>query len=66
MLQSVEWDKVTIDVVCVEVEQAADADLRGGAVGQLLEERGFAWHSHVEPNAWFVRRGFAPSVNPDL
>ena len=60
VLSSVDFTRVTVDVIVVELDGGdADKDERCHA---LLLSSGFIFHKALIRNRWYVRRGFVPSA----
>jgi hypothetical protein len=59
VLQGVDWDAVTFDVITVEAD-GSDKE-KDAAVVTLLAQAGYAHLGQTTRNAWFVREGFVPS-----
>ena len=68
VLKSVDFGKVTFDVMCVEAARFAPA--RNQQVTDFLLARGYEKYRHTEGggegNDWYVRRGFVPRQAPRL
>ena len=64
VLKSVNWKRVTFDVLCVELDGRPPG--YADSVRAFLEPRGYFNHTSVGRNNWFVSRGFVPSRKPGL
>ena len=61
-LRSVQWDKVSFDVIAVEADGTNPQ--KDDAVQKLLISHGYQFHSSALRSFWFVRNGFAASARP--
>ncbi len=64
VLKSLDFDKVSFDVVIVE--QDGTSKQKDNDVRQLLAANGYQLVTHIVRNDWFVRDGFQPSERPGL
>jgi hypothetical protein len=62
VLQSIDFDCFSFDVAVVELDGTNKA--KDERVRSLLSDAGYAQHSEVHNNTWFVRQGFLPSPAP--
>ena len=64
VLRSINWKRVTFDVLCVELEGRPTG--YADNVRSFLEQRGYFNHTSAGRNTWFVSKGFVPSRKPGL
>lgn len=64
VLESVDWDSVVFDVLCVETDESNREKGFAQTVADYLAARDYRFVAIRGRNSWFVRSGFTPSRSP--
>ena len=59
MLKTIDFEAVTVDVVCIEQDETNR--VKDDAVRQYMLQAGYTLFTHNVRNDWFFRKGFVPT-----